>query len=156
MFIRFWVGSNQLDLPKCVWGAPSVEFFGMVVSANGINIPHARTKALSAFKRPVTRKQLRLFLGLVSFYRAFLPSLATHTKSLSAATSKSSPNNVSWSSLMISDFDHILSLIVPNTDDCLWVTCYLFVWAGVPGRCWVFGSLQSVSYWKTLQALHRP
>ncbi len=69
-------------------------------------------------------------MGLVSFYRAFLPSLATHTKSLSAATSKSSPNNVSWSSLMISDFDHVLSLIanhssliVPNTDDCLCLAC---------------------------------
>ncbi len=82
----------------------------MVVSANGINIPHARTQALSAYQIPVTRKQLRSFLGLVSFYRAFSPSLATHTKSLSAATSKSSPNNVLWSSLMISDFDHILSV----------------------------------------------
>ncbi len=77
-----WIKSAGLTIKhtKCVRGAPSVEFFGMVVSANGINIPHARTKALSAYKRPVTRKQLRLFLGLVSFYRAFLPSLATHNQ----------------------------------------------------------------------------
>ena len=31
---------------KCVWEAPSVEFLGMVVSANGINIPHACTQTL--------------------------------------------------------------------------------------------------------------
>ncbi len=67
----------------------------MVVSANGINIPHACT------------------------------STSTHTKSLPAATSESlSPNNVSWSSLVISDFNHILSLIanhlsliMPKIDD---------------------------------------
>ena len=84
----------------------------MVVSANGINIPHACTPSLSAYNKHVTLQQLRSFLDMVSFYHAFLPSTATHTKSLPAATSESlSPNNVSWSSLVISDFNHILSLI---------------------------------------------
>ncbi len=73
---------------KCVWGAPSVEFLGMVVSANGINIPHACTQSLSAYNKHVILQQLGSFLDMVSLYYAFLPSTATQTKSLSVSITK--------------------------------------------------------------------
>ena len=46
---------------------------------------------------PVTKKQLRSFLGLIGYYRAFVPNFAALAVSLTDLTREGSPNVLVWS-----------------------------------------------------------
>ena len=45
---------------------------------------------------PQTKKQLRAFLGLTSFYRQYVPNFALIAAPLTDATRKGSPNEIAW------------------------------------------------------------
>lgn len=45
---------------------------------------------------PVTKKQLRSFLGLIGYYRAFVPNFAALAIPLTDLTRKGSPNVLVW------------------------------------------------------------
>jgi len=46
---------------------------------------------------PVTKKQLRSFMGLIGYYRAFVPNFAAIAVPLTDLTRKGSPNQLVWS-----------------------------------------------------------
>jgi hypothetical protein len=52
--------------------------------------------AISNFQRPSTKKQVRSFLGLVGFYRRFIPDFSAIAAPLSDLTKKGQPNKVTW------------------------------------------------------------
>ncbi len=59
-------------MEKCVFGASSIQFLGHHFSAEGVEpLP-----AVTDFPRPSTVKELKMFLGIVNFYRRFLPGAA--------------------------------------------------------------------------------
>jgi hypothetical protein len=61
---------------KCVFTVASLKFLGHQVSAAGI-VPLARhVTAIQDFPPPSDLKGLQRFLGMVNFYRQFLPSIA--------------------------------------------------------------------------------
>ena len=92
-----------------------------------MSVPEARTKAIRDYKRPVTRKGLRSFLGdVVGFYRRYLHMLAKETALLSPAASKLAPTLVSWSKEIVSAFQNICNFIahtckltIPLKDDTM-------------------------------------
>ena len=79
---------------KCTWGGKVVEFLGHKLGDGRVSIPDRRVKAMKDYVRPKTKKALRTFLVVVSFYRRFITMLAKHTATLSPATAKSTPNVV--------------------------------------------------------------
>ena len=72
---------------KCVFGASSVEFLGHLVDSNGIHPLPAKVQAIVDFPRPVSRRQLRTFLGLINFYHRFIPGCAKIAEPLNALLS---------------------------------------------------------------------
>ena len=74
---------------KCVFGVNKVEFLGHEVSADGIRPLESRVKAVQDFPPPRDVKQLQRFLGMINFYRRFLPSLALIVSPLTVLTSPS-------------------------------------------------------------------
>ena len=57
---------------------PRFHFLGHVLSATGIATTDRRFDALSSFVPPFSSmKQLRLFLGVVIWYKSFMPHIAT-------------------------------------------------------------------------------
>ncbi len=52
--------------------------------------------AMAEFKRPVSKKQLRSFLGSMSYYRKFVDGFSKWSSVLSPATALSSPARVVW------------------------------------------------------------
>ena len=78
---------------KCTWGGKVVEFLGHKLGAK-VSIPDWRVRALKEYVRPKTKRALRTFLGIVSFYRRYINMLAEHTAALSPAMVKSAPNVV--------------------------------------------------------------
>ncbi len=65
-----------LNAGKCVFAQPSVEYLGHVVSAEGARPLPVNVEAILARPRPSTVKDLQGFLGMVNFYRRFMPRAA--------------------------------------------------------------------------------
>lgn len=76
LFARLDEYGIVLNPAKCNFGQPEVTFLGHTVNAHGIRPPAERVSVIRDFPRPVTIKQLRAFLGMVNFYRRFLPAIA--------------------------------------------------------------------------------
>ena len=62
-----------LNPTKCVFGAAEVTFLGCTVSAEGARSLEEKVAAIYRFQRPVLVKDLRRFLGMLNFYRQFIP-----------------------------------------------------------------------------------
>ena len=60
----------------CINGAPCVHFLGHLVDSNGIHPLPSKVQAIVDFPQPRSRSQLRTFLGLINFYRRFIPDCA--------------------------------------------------------------------------------
>ena len=64
-----------------------MDFLGLELSSHGIKPQPRLTEAIELYKRPSTRKELRGFLGLAGFYRAFISNFAGISAPLNALTS---------------------------------------------------------------------
>ncbi|BHF60333.1 hypothetical protein SprV_0100329700 [Sparganum proliferum] len=65
-----------LNPSKCVFGVPSLEFLGHLVESHGIRPLPSKVAAIQDFPPPTSKRQLQRFLGVVNFYRRFLPNCA--------------------------------------------------------------------------------
>jgi hypothetical protein len=65
-----------VNLAKCVFATDSVDFLCHRVSAAGISLLPKHADALQKLPVPTDVMQLQCFLGLINFYRPFLPGIA--------------------------------------------------------------------------------
>ncbi|GAB5489762.1 MAG: hypothetical protein Pars2KO_33320 [Parasphingorhabdus sp.] len=61
---------------KCEFAVPKVEYLGHVVSGKGLSPMTAKVQAIVDWKTPQTVTDVRSFLGMVSYYRKFIPNFA--------------------------------------------------------------------------------
>jgi cleavage and polyadenylation specificity factor subunit 1 len=66
----------QINPAKCLFAAAAVEFLGHRVDQHGVRPLQRHVQAISDFPPPQDVKQLQQFLGMVNFYRRFLPGIA--------------------------------------------------------------------------------
>ena len=64
---------------KCAFGVSSRKFLGFLVHSRGIDMDLAKVTAIATMKPPTTVKELKSFLGKVSYIRRFMPGLASIT-----------------------------------------------------------------------------
>ena len=65
-----------LNAAKCVIGAATVRYLGHEVGGGQVAPADAKITAVQNIPEPQTRKELRSFLGVVGFYRRFIPHFA--------------------------------------------------------------------------------
>lgn len=65
-----------INTSKCVLGKPDVHFLGYHVSAYGTRPLQSKVEAIQNYAAPKTIKELRRFLGMINFYRRFIPNAA--------------------------------------------------------------------------------
>ena len=70
---------------KCEFGKTSIKFLGHNVSASGIAPLPSRVAAITPHPQPNTIKKLQNFLGLINFYRQFVPWPAAMLRPLTDA-----------------------------------------------------------------------
>lgn len=63
---------------KCFFGQPEVQFLGFLVNKDGVRPPPDRINALAEYQLPERVCNLRRFLGMMNFFRRFLPKAAEH------------------------------------------------------------------------------
>ena len=73
---------------KCAFGVSTGNFLGFLVHHRGINIDLAKVIVIATMRRPTTVRELKSFLGRVSYIRRFVPRLASVTSSLSKLLKK--------------------------------------------------------------------
>jgi hypothetical protein len=95
-----------INLEKCVFGATSVDFLGHKVSSAGVRPLPAYMDTVDKFPKPTCIKELQTFLGLVNFYRKFLPAIAHTLRPLTDALrgSRKGTEVVQWSGAMDNAF----------------------------------------------------
>ena len=77
----------KLKPRKCCFFQKSVAFLGHIVSEKGIQTSPEKVAAVKNWPVPTTRKRVRSFLGLVSYYRRYIKGFSTMAKPLTNLTS---------------------------------------------------------------------
>jgi hypothetical protein len=86
----------QINLAKCTFSVSSLTFLGHNVDSSGISPMEKHVKALTDFPPPSDLKQLQRFLGLINFYRRFLPGIAGTLQPLTDLL-RGNPKTLVWS-----------------------------------------------------------
>jgi hypothetical protein len=105
VFARLQQFGLVLNMDKCHFGVQEVEFLGHSISSSGAKPLDKHVEAIRRFPRPGDAKQLQRFLGLVNFYRRFIPGAAGILKPLSDALRGQGRSPWQWSSAMEAAFE---------------------------------------------------
>ena len=73
----------RMNPMKCAFEVSTRKFLGFLVHYRGISVDPAKATAITTMKRPTTVRELKSFLGRVSYIRRFVPGLASVTSGLS-------------------------------------------------------------------------
>ena len=104
-----------INVSKSVFGVSSVEFLGYLVDASGIRPLESKTEVIRNFPQPASQRKLREFLGLVNFYRRFIPNGATILHPLNRLLSKSTPNTLTWTDATVAAFNSVKEALAEAT-----------------------------------------
>ena len=89
LFSRLEAANLTVNLAKSEIGKATINYLGFVVGHGKLKPLEAKVTAVLNYPVPKTRKELRRFLGMVSFYRSFCPNLS---EILAPLTDMTSPN----------------------------------------------------------------
>lgn len=82
-----------------------ISFLGHRVSAEGISIDHSRTRAIHEFRPPKSKKGIARFIGMVNFFRKFIPKFAELAAPLNYLRKKAVP--FQWGDSQQAAFDSL-------------------------------------------------
>ena len=61
---------------KCVWKARKIEFLGVIIGPNRIEMEVEKVDRVLSWPQPKNMKDVRKFLGLANYYRRFIKDFA--------------------------------------------------------------------------------
>ena len=106
---RFQEHGVIINPTKCVFGVSQLQFLRHHVDSQGIRPLEEKVRALCQFPQPTTRRRLREFLGLINFYRRFLPNCASILQPLHDLLSSTTDDarQLQWSNDAVTAFTSI-------------------------------------------------
>ncbi len=84
---------------KCAIGRVEVRYLGFHLGHGQVRPQIDKTAAVAACPSPKTKKEVRQFLGLVGYYRRFVPNFSDLTTLLTDLTKKEAPDPLQWTEL---------------------------------------------------------
>ena len=89
VFLHIRDSGIKLKISKCKFAQNRVKYLGHIVGGNTHSPDPGKIEAITQLLFPDTKKQMKSFIGLISYYRAYIPNLAETIKSLTDMTKKS-------------------------------------------------------------------
>ena len=114
-FVEFGLFINNA---KCKYGRRQVKFLGHELSANGIRPRSDKVAAIKNIATPTTVKELRRFLGIVGYYRPFLPQLAEIAAplfDLTGGPKKKGKVSLAWNDTHQNAFNKVIETLSEKT-----------------------------------------
>ena len=81
----------RLRIEKCSIGVKKVSYLGYLIDKDGLHPTDEKIDAIKNAPVPTNVSQLKAYLGLLSFYRRFLPSSASTLEPLHALLRNKTP-----------------------------------------------------------------
>ena len=103
LFQRLQEHGLVINVAKCQFGRSSIDFLGHRITSHGATPLPSKVEAVRQFKQPVTVKGLQEFVGMVNFYRRFIPNAAKIMQPLFVALA-GKPKNLQWNDAMVNAF----------------------------------------------------
>ena len=78
----------KLKLNKCSFAKKEIKYLGFVIDSSGIRPNAEKVAAIRSLKPPANVKQVRSFVGMISFYRRFIPNFSKCAEKMIMLTKK--------------------------------------------------------------------
>lgn len=107
VLLRMRAAGLRAKLHKCRFLVPEVDYLGRILSAAGIAPDPAKARGIRDVAAPRTKTEVRAFLGLLSYYREFVPNFVELALPLYALTRDDQPATVAWTNACQLNFDQL-------------------------------------------------
>lgn len=111
LFTRLRASNLAVRPTKCSIGYTRVEFLGFEIGDNRLQPIARKVEKVMIAPKPTTKAQLRSFLGLIGYYRRFIPNFATLAVPLTDLTKKAAPNALLWHDVQENAFNALRSYL---------------------------------------------
>ncbi len=96
-----------VKLRKCCFGRQRLRYLGHLIGCGRLAVPEDRVVSLLRYEKPKRKRQLKSFLGVVGYYRRFVPGFAEEAALLTPMTTKEAPDSVVWTKEADRAFIHL-------------------------------------------------
>ncbi|GFU05895.1 retrovirus-related Pol polyprotein from transposon 17.6 [Trichonephila clavipes] len=101
----------SVKLDKCSFVVKRIKYLGHTIGGDKHGPDEDKILAIKRLIRPTTKKEVRSVLGLMGFYRAYIPNYAEISTPLTELTKKNKPNDVSWGEAVQNSFVKLKELL---------------------------------------------
>lgn len=112
---RFKDKGLTLNLDKCTFAKESLKFFGFIFSSDGMHPDPEKIEEIKHMPIPEDAKALQSFLGLMNYFKRFIPQYSTLTHPLRKLLHKDTPWK--WNSDCQSSFDNLTNAL--SSESCV-------------------------------------
>ena len=99
----------KLKMEKCSFLKKYIQYLGHIVSGDGIKPVPEKLSSIQQMLRTYTPKEVKQFLGLVGYYRKFIPRYADIARPLNALTRKDT--EFVWNDVCQKSFDLLKAMV---------------------------------------------
>ena len=123
---------------KCAFFKKHIQYLGHLVSENGFEPLPEKLEAIKKMPAPTTVKEVKQFLGLIGYYRKFVPRFSDISRPLTKLTRHDTP--FEWTEQCGKSFNHLRELLMqypilrypdPTKEYILYTDASGIGWSGV-------------------------
>ena len=136
LFMKLRKADLKLKKVKCNFLKKHIQYLGHIISGNGITPMPEKLECIKDMPPPKTSKEVKQFLGLIGYYRKFVPRFSDLARPLNMLTRKDVP--FEWTPICQEMFDllkaslmtePILKYADPNQPYVLFTDASKYAWA---------------------------
>ena len=138
LFMKLREADLKLKEVKCNFLKKHIQYLGHIISGNGITPMPEKLECIKDMPPPKTTKEVKQFLGLIGYYRKFVPRFSNLARPLNMLTRKDVP--FEWTPICQEMFDLLKACLMtelilkypdPNQRYVLFTDASKYAWACV-------------------------